>query len=63
MKLTKSTIEGIKKSAISESEKAYKTMERQQGAVNLCDWILKNCEFENEEAVKGDENGGTENKA
>lgn len=57
MKLTKNVVDGIQKAAIVEREKAQQSFERQQGVINLCEWLLKNCELEEE--VKGDSNGGS----
>lgn len=45
MKMSKETIEDVRKGAIAEQEKAKVTFERQQGVLNFCDWILKNCEL------------------
>ena len=58
MKMDRKTIEGIKNSAMSERDKARTSFDRQQGVINFCEWILQNCELEEE--VKGDSNGSSD---
>lgn len=48
MKLTKNSVQGIMDSAIAEREKGRVVFERQQGVINLCQWMLQNCELEEE---------------
>ena len=54
MKLTKQAIEGIMLAAVNERQKARTSHDRQQGVVNLCEWLLKNTEFEEAEKEKSD---------